>query len=44
MSASDIFESVAFSVLETVIFARIFLKELLAERNEVLAWNIVSEF
>jgi len=42
MSATDIFESLSLSVLETVIFARIFLKELLAERNEVLASNIVS--
>ena len=42
MTATDIFESLSLSVLETIVFARIFLKELLAERNEVLASNIVS--
>jgi hypothetical protein len=41
-SATDILESILLSVLETVVFARIFLKELLAERNEILAANIVS--
>lgn len=41
-SARDILGSVLLSVLETVVFARIFLKELLAERNEILAANIVS--
>ena len=41
-SATDILESILLSVLETIVFARIFLKELLAERNEILAANIVS--
>jgi hypothetical protein len=41
-SATDILGSVLISFLETVVFARIFLKELLAERNEILAANIVS--
>ncbi|KAL7534883.1 hypothetical protein ACHAXR_006964, partial [Thalassiosira sp. AJA248-18] len=41
--ATDIIESLALSALETVIFARIFLKELLAERNEVLADNILEQ-
>ena len=42
-SASDLLVSVFFSFLETIIFARIFLKELLAERNEVLAINILEQ-
>ena len=41
-STTDILESLVLSALETVVFARIFLKELLAERNEILAKNIVS--
>jgi hypothetical protein len=43
MTATDLAESLFFSALETVIFARIFLKELLAERNEVLAENIFEQ-
>lgn len=42
MTATDLLESLFLSVLETIIFARVFLKELLAERNVVLATNIVS--
>lgn len=42
-SATDILGSVLISVLETVVFARIFLKELLAERNEILAANILEQ-
>lgn len=43
VSAPEIFGSILISVLETVIFARIFLKELLAERNEILAANILEQ-
>lgn len=42
-STTDLLESLLFSALETVIFARIFLKELLAERNEVLADSILGQ-
>lgn len=42
-SPTDILGSLAISALETVIFARIFLKELLAERNEVLAGSILEQ-
>ena len=42
LSTTDLAESLLFSFLETVVFARIFLKELLADRNTVLAKNIVS--
>ena len=42
-SMSDLFVSIAISFLETAVFARIFLKELLAERNEVLATNILEQ-
>lgn len=42
VSTTDLAESLLFSILETVVFARIFLKELLADRNTVLAENIVS--
>ena len=42
-SASDLIVSIFISLLETVVFARIFLKELLAERNEVLAMNILEQ-
>jgi pheromone shutdown protein TraB len=42
-SASDLFVSMFISFVETVIFARIFLKELLAERNDVLAMNILEQ-
>jgi len=43
MSSTDLLESFLFSALETVVFARIFLKELLAERNVVLAENILQQ-
>lgn len=43
ISPTDLAESLFLSALETVIFARIFLKELLAERNEVLAENIFEQ-
>lgn len=43
MSGTDLLGSFTFSALETVIFARIFLKELLADRNEVLAENILEQ-
>ena len=43
VSTTDLAESLLFSILETVVFARIFLKELLADRNTVLAENIVSK-
>ena len=42
-STSDLLVSIFISFLETVVFARIFLKELLAERNEVLATNILEQ-
>ncbi|KAL7500428.1 hypothetical protein ACHAWT_008902 [Skeletonema menzelii] len=43
LTPTDLAESLFFSALETVIFARVFLKELLAERNEVLAQNIFEQ-
>ena len=43
VSASDMLVSLFVSALETIIFARIFLKELLAERNDVLALNILEQ-
>jgi len=43
LSTTDLLESLLFSALETVIFARIFLKELLADRNVVLAENILQQ-
>ena len=43
LSTTDLLQSLFLSVLETVIFARIFLKELLADRNEVLAENILEQ-
>eukprot|EP01082_Thalassiosira_pseudonana_P003129 g2565.t1 g2565 contig12:370233-371324(-) len=42
-STSDMLVSLLVSFLETVVFARVFLKELLAERNEVLAVNILEQ-
>ena len=42
-STTDLLESLLFSLLETAVFARIFLKELLADRNVILAENIVSK-
>ena len=42
-TASDLLISAFISFLETVVFARIFLKELLAERNEVLAKNKLEQ-
>jgi len=43
VSTTDLVESLLFSILETAIFARIFLKELLAERNVVLADSILEQ-
>jgi pheromone shutdown protein TraB len=43
VSTADLLASLAGSALEIVFFARIFLKELLAERNQVLARNILEE-
>mmetsp|Transcript_9449 Transcript_9449/g.16092 ORF Transcript_9449/g.16092 Transcript_9449/m.16092 type:complete len:347 (-) Transcript_9449:124-1164(-) len=43
LTPTDLAESIFFSALETVIFARIFLKELIAERNEILAENIFEQ-
>lgn len=43
LTPTDLAESIFFSALETIIFARIFLKELLAERNEILAENIFEQ-
>ena len=43
VSTNDLLESILLSVLEIVVFARIFLKELLAERNEVLAEAILEQ-
>ncbi len=43
LTPTDLAESIFFSALETVVFARVFLKELLAERNEVLAENIFEQ-
>jgi len=40
---TDSLLSLAGSVLETVFFGRVFLKELLVERNEVLARNILEQ-
>ncbi|KAL9185382.1 hypothetical protein ACHAXT_003159 [Thalassiosira profunda] len=42
-TTTDIIESLILSALETVIFARVFLKELLADRNVVLAENILEQ-
>ena len=42
-SATDLLESVVLSILETIIFARIFLRELLQERNVVLADSILEQ-
>ena len=43
LTANDYVGSLAGSLLETLLFARIFLKELLAERNEVIARNILEQ-
>ena len=43
MSAVDWLGSLGFAALETAIFARVFLKELLADRNEVIARNILEQ-
>ena len=43
MSTGDWIWQLTFSLLETLLFTRIFLKELLAERNEVLARNILEQ-
>lgn len=42
-TTSDTAVSLLVSALETIVFARIFMKELLAERNEVLAENILEQ-
>ena len=43
MTAVDWIGSLAFAALETAVFARVFLKELLADRNEVIARNILQQ-
>ena len=40
---SDYLVSIAISVLETVIFARLLLKPLLADRNEILARSVLDQ-
>jgi hypothetical protein len=40
---SDYIISVSFAILETVVFARLLLKPLLAERNEILAKSILDQ-
>mmetsp|Transcript_29646 Transcript_29646/g.62444 ORF Transcript_29646/g.62444 Transcript_29646/m.62444 type:complete len:358 (-) Transcript_29646:153-1226(-) len=42
-STTDLVESLVLSILETAIFARIFLRELLADRNVVLAESILEQ-
>lgn len=43
VSTSDLALSLVGSLLETLVFARIFLKELLVERNQVLAKQILEQ-
>ena len=43
MTAIDWAGSLGFAALETAVFARVFLKELLADRNEILARNILEQ-
>lgn len=43
MTAGDWVGSLVVSVVEIALFARVFLKELLAERNEILARNILEQ-
>jgi hypothetical protein len=43
MTAGDWALNLVGSALETLLFARLFLNELLAERNEVLARNILEQ-
>ena len=43
LALSDLLLSLGGSVLEIIIFARIFLQVLLAERNQILASNIVAQ-
>lgn len=43
MTITDWMGSLAFSAVEVALFARIFLKELLAERNKLLARNILEQ-
>lgn len=43
MTAADWAEDLGTSLLETVFFARVFLKELLVDRNEVIAKNILDQ-
>jgi len=43
LTLADWLESGIGAVLEIVVFARVFLKELLADRNEILAQNILRQ-
>lgn len=43
LSISDFVPSLAISALETIFFLRIFAKELLAQRNEILAKSILDQ-
>ena len=43
LQPSDYVSDFVLSALETLLFARIFLKELLADRNEILARNILKQ-
>lgn len=43
VNLDDLFASIAISILETVVFSRLLIKELLAERNEILAKNILDQ-
>lgn len=43
MGWGDALGSVGFAALETIVFARLLLKELLVERNEILARNILEQ-
>ena len=39
----DLVASIGISILETIVFSRLLIKELLAERNEILAKNILDQ-
>lgn len=43
MTIGDWIGSLGFAALETAVFARVLLKELLADRNEIIARNILSQ-
>jgi pheromone shutdown protein TraB len=43
MTVGDWIGSLGFAALETAVFARVLLKELLADRNEVIARNILNQ-